>query len=143
MVTGDSAYRLLGHGLSGSALPARWFRSLDAATLRSDRASLEVQPEPDRLVRPLRVYGRPGVDQAAVDIEVPDRTITVEDEPAAVREFEFMTSESTAWRRRRRRSRPAAALVIHHALLHVRCGHWVGDLLGQPALWPACISGIP
>ena len=55
-----------------------------------------MQPEPDRLVRPLRIVRCPAVHVGAMVIDMIDRAIGSEDEPAAVRELECTWLEAAA-----------------------------------------------
>jgi hypothetical protein len=79
--------------------------------------SLGVQPEPDRLIRPLWIVKLPAVLRGAALIDVVDRSIDAEDEPATVREVEFTWLESaTSGRRGPWRFAPAE-FISHRGLL--------------------------
>ncbi len=102
--------------LPGRALPVRRSRSRNAA-VRCDRGRLGVQAESERLAWPLRVVGQPGMDRGAAGIEVVDRAIDTEDEPAAVGEPELMSLVSTASADRRPRGPLSDGFVIHRGHL--------------------------
>jgi hypothetical protein len=67
--------------------------------VRGDGACLGVQPKPDRLTRPIWIVKLPAVRQGAALIDVVDRAVDTEDEPATVRKLEFMWLESATWGR--------------------------------------------
>ena len=64
--------------------------------MRGGGASLGLQPKPDRLIRPLWIVELPAVLRGAALIDVVDRAIDTEDEPATVREVEFTWLESAS-----------------------------------------------
>ena len=98
------------------ALPARWLASLDLP-VRGGGASLGMQPEPDRLVRPLRIVKHPAVLRGAACIDVVDRAIGTEDEPAAVRKLEFMGLEAATSGRGGPCGLAPAELISHRDVL--------------------------
>ena len=98
------------------ALPARWLRSLDLP-VRGDGGSLGEQPEPDRLIRPLWIVGLPAVHRGAAPIDVVDRAIDTEDEPATAREVEFMWLEPATSGRRSSWGFAPVEIVSHRGLL--------------------------
>jgi hypothetical protein len=79
-------------------LPARWLRSLDAATLRRDGWSLEAEAEPDRLIRPLRVAWWPGADRGAKIIDLDDGAVGAQHERPTAVQLELMLPEASAAR---------------------------------------------
>jgi hypothetical protein len=76
-----------------------------------------MQPEPERLVRPLRIVRHPRVRYGVVGTDLVDRAIDIENEPAAVRELEFMALESAASWVVRPLGLPARDLVVHRGLM--------------------------
>jgi hypothetical protein len=76
-----------------------------------------MQPEPDRLVRPLRIIRHPGVRHGVVVTDLVDRAIDIENEPTAVRELELMSLESAASWEVCPLGLPARDLVVHRGLM--------------------------
>jgi hypothetical protein len=85
--------------------------------VRGGGASLGVQPEPDRLIRPLWIVKLPAVLRGATLIDVVDRAIDAEDEPATVSEFDFMWLESATSGRGGPWGLAPAGLFGHRGLL--------------------------
>ena len=98
------------------ALPARRLGSLDLP-VRGGGASLGVQPEPDRLIRPLRIVKLPAALRGAAGIDVVNRAIGTEDEPATVRKREFMWLESATSGRAGPCGLAPAELISHRGVL--------------------------
>ena len=90
-----------------------WGRgSADAATVRRHRLGLRHQTEPDRVAGPIGVAGRPRAHGLARGVGLAYRAVAMEDELAALREFQLAAPVPTACAGRLRRAFAGATYAL-------------------------------